>query len=116
MSHKPFETELIADPAEAVARATTIYETNTSALRDAFARYRRGELPDSHVHAYYPFVRVRTDVNANIDSRHSYGFVSGPGIFETTLENEFTLAQSAFAVTGAELKAIQANANRYRFK
>jgi AMP nucleosidase len=85
MSHKPFETELIADPAEAVARATTIYETNTAALRDAFARYRRGELFDAHVHAYYPFVRVRTDVNANIDSRHSYGFVSGPGIFETTL-------------------------------
>jgi AMP nucleosidase len=85
MSHKPFETELIADPAEAVARATTIYEANTAALRDAFARYRRGELFDAHVHAYYPFVRVRTDVNANIDSRHSYGFVSGPGIFETTL-------------------------------
>ncbi|CAM2148097.1 AMP nucleosidase [Pararobbsia alpina] len=85
MSHKPFETELIADPAEAVARATTIYETNTAALRDAFGRYRRGEQFDSRVHAYYPFVRVRSDVNANIDSRHSYGFVSGPGIFETTL-------------------------------
>lgn len=85
MSHKPFETELIADPAEAVARATAIYETNTAALRDAFGRYRRGEQFDSRVHAYYPFVRVRSDVNANIDSRHSYGFVSGPGIFETTL-------------------------------
>ncbi|RKP56769.1 AMP nucleosidase [Pararobbsia silviterrae] len=85
MSHKPFETELIADPAEAVARATTIYETNTAALRDAFARYRRGEQFDGRIHAYYPFVRVRTDLNANIDSRHSYGFVSGPGVFETTL-------------------------------
>ncbi|WP_246257245.1 AMP nucleosidase [Pararobbsia alpina] len=85
MSHKPFETEPIADPAEAVARATTIYEANTAALRDAFARYRRGEQFDAQVHAYYPFVRVRTNVNADIDSRHSYGFVSGPGIFETTL-------------------------------
>ncbi len=78
MSHKPFETELIADPAQAVARATAIYETNTAALRDAFARYRRGEQFDSHVHAYYPFVRVRTDVNANIDSRHSYGSFRAP--------------------------------------
>ena len=35
--------------------------------------------------ACYPFVRVRTELNTQIDSRRSYGFVAGPGIFETTL-------------------------------
>ena len=35
--------------------------------------------------ACYPFVRVRTDTVARADSRLSYGFVAGPGTFETTL-------------------------------
>jgi AMP nucleosidase len=38
-----------------------------------------------HVRACYPFVRVRTDTVARADSRLSYGFVDGPGTFETTL-------------------------------
>src|SRR5690606_31133065 len=35
--------------------------------------------------ACYPLVRVRTDTVARADSRLSYGFVAGPGVFETTL-------------------------------
>jgi len=37
------------------------------------------------VRACYPFVRVHTDTVARADSRLSYGFVSGPGTYETTL-------------------------------
>ena len=35
--------------------------------------------------ACYPFVRVHTDTVARADSRLSYGFVAGPGTYETTL-------------------------------
>jgi AMP nucleosidase len=37
------------------------------------------------VRACYPFVRITTGTFARVDSRLSYGFVSGPGIHETTV-------------------------------
>jgi AMP nucleosidase len=80
-----FPTESFDDATEAVTRLSAIYEANTSFLRDAFARYRRNELFERRVRACYPFVRVRTEVNTHIDSRRSYGFVAGPGVFETTV-------------------------------
>src|SRR5277367_4568868 len=80
-----FPTEDFIDPADAVARLSAIYEANTSFLRDAFARYRRNEPFERRVRACYPFVRVCTEVNTHIDSRRSYGFVAGPGVFETTV-------------------------------
>jgi AMP nucleosidase len=80
-----FPTESFDDPVAAVSRVSAIYEANTAFLRDAFARYRRNEQFTHRVRACYPFVRVRTELNTQIDSRRSYGFVAGPGIFETTL-------------------------------
>jgi AMP nucleosidase len=80
-----FPTEAFDDATDAVTRLSAIYEANTSFLRDAFARYRRNEPFDRRVRACYPFVRVRTEVNTHIDSRRSYGFVAGPGVFETTV-------------------------------
>jgi AMP nucleosidase len=80
-----FPTEAFDDSATAVERLSAIYETNSASLRDAFERYRRGETFDGRVRACYPFVRVRTDVNSHIDSRRSYGFVAGPGVYETTV-------------------------------
>lgn len=77
--------EAFDDPVAAVARLSAIYDTNTGFLRDAFARYRRHEAITEHVRACYPFVRIRTDVNTHVDSRRSYGFVAGPGVFETTV-------------------------------
>ncbi|MEO5735287.1 MAG: AMP nucleosidase, partial [Rubrivivax sp.] len=44
-----------------------------------------GEELTSRVRACYPFVRIRTDTVARADSRLSYGFVAGPGTFETTI-------------------------------
>ncbi|WP_322012645.1 AMP nucleosidase [Paraburkholderia sp. J12] len=80
-----FPTGSFDDAGDAVAQLSTLYDANTSFLRDAFARYRRGEVFDRHVRACYPFVRIRTEVNTHIDSRRSYGFVAGPGVFETTV-------------------------------
>jgi AMP nucleosidase len=62
-----------------------IYRAGIDHLHEALQRYVRGETPEQHVRACYPFVRVRTDTVARADSRLSYGFVAGPGVFETTL-------------------------------
>src|ERR1700684_3367284 len=80
-----FPTEDFVDPANAVARLSAIYEANTAFLRDAFARYRRNEPFFDRVRACYPFVRLQTEVNTRVDSRRSYGFVAGPGVYETTV-------------------------------
>ena len=71
--------------ADALAQVRSIYQGNLDHLRDALGRFVAGEALTSHVRACYPFVRVRTETVARADSRLSYGFVSGPGTFETTL-------------------------------
>ena len=43
--------------------------------------------------ACYPFVRVQTTTVARADSRLSYGFVSGPGVYDTTLTRPDLFAQ-----------------------
>jgi len=73
------------DPAAAVAQVRHIYDTSVGHLRDALQRFVGGEPPAGRVRAHYPFVRVHTDTVARADSRQTYGFVAGPGTYETTL-------------------------------
>jgi AMP nucleosidase len=66
-----------------------IYDSSIAHLREAMARFVAGDDLGGHVRACYPFVRVHTDTvsrNAAPElARLSYGFVAGPGRFETTL-------------------------------
>ncbi|MBX3599632.1 MAG: AMP nucleosidase [Rubrivivax sp.] len=76
------------DADAALAQVQAIYRSSVGHLRDALQRFVAGaEVGPSfpHVRACYPFVRVRTTTVARADSRLSYGFVAGPGSFETTL-------------------------------
>jgi AMP nucleosidase len=77
------------DPAAALAQARLIYDNSISHLRQAMQRYVAGEDLPGHVRGCYPFVRVQTDTvtrqASNQSARLSYGFVAGPGRFETTL-------------------------------
>jgi AMP nucleosidase len=73
------------DPAAALAQVRTIYDGSIQHLRDALQKFVAGDSLGGHVRACYPFVRVQTDTVARADSRLSYGFVAGPGTFETTL-------------------------------
>jgi AMP nucleosidase len=77
------------DPAAALAKVREIYELSIGHLRDAMQRFVVGENLPGHVRACYPFVRVQTDTVARLASSGSahlsYGFVAGPGHFETTL-------------------------------
>ena len=73
------------DPAAALAQVKAIYDGSVSHLRGALQAFVSGGGLTGRVRANYPFVRVRTDTVARADSRLSYGFVSGPGTYETTL-------------------------------
>ena len=77
------------DPAAALAKAREIYDSSLNHLRGAMQRYVAGDTLPGNVRACYPFVRVQTDTVSRrntSDSAHlSYGFVAGPGRFETTL-------------------------------
>jgi AMP nucleosidase len=79
------------DPAAALAQVRLIYDQQIAHLRGAMHRYVAGETLPGHVRACYPFVRVQTETVArailetpDIDQL-SYGFVAGPGRYETTL-------------------------------
>ena len=74
-----------SDPALALAQVQAIYQSSVDHLRLALQRFVAGNTSDQHVRACYPFVRVHTDTVVRADSRLSYGFVAGPGTFETTL-------------------------------
>ncbi|MBK6471657.1 MAG: AMP nucleosidase [Betaproteobacteria bacterium] len=73
------------DAEAALAQVQAIYRSSIEHLRDSLRRFVAGEVAGPHVRACYPFVRVRTSTVARADSRLSYGFVAGPGSFETTI-------------------------------
>ncbi len=97
------------DPAAALAQVRHIYDNSISSLRDSLQRFVNGQELPAHVRACYPFVRVHTSTVARADSRLSYGFVAGPGTYETTLTrpdlfgdyylDQFRLLQRNHAVT-----------------
>jgi AMP nucleosidase len=79
------------DAAAALAQVSLIYEQQISHLRQAMQRFVDGETLPGHVRACYPFVRLHTETVARATRQEldisllSYGFVAGPGRFETTL-------------------------------
>ena len=78
------------DAAAALAQVRAIYDQQIKHLRNAMQRYVAGESLPGHVRACYPFVRIHTDTVARAlavpdTPLLSYGFVAGPGRFETTL-------------------------------
>jgi AMP nucleosidase len=79
------------DAAAALAQVRAIYDQQIAHLRAAMQRYVAGETMPRHVRARYPFVRIHTDTVARAIletpdiSQLSYGFVAGPGRYETTL-------------------------------
>ncbi|RXZ43198.1 AMP nucleosidase [Crenobacter cavernae] len=77
------------DPVAALDQVRHIYESSLAHLREAMQRFVAGENLPGHVRAFYPFVRIQTEtvsrLNPAENARLSYGFVAGPGRFETTL-------------------------------
>ena len=69
----------------ALAQVQAIYAAQIQFLRDAMQRFVAGETPSAPYRACYPFVRMQTRTVARADSKLAYGFVEGPGHYETTL-------------------------------
>jgi AMP nucleosidase len=79
-----------SDPALALAQVQRIYQDSVDFLRQAMREFVAGaDFADARVRACYPFVRLHTHSvsrqGVEPQSRLSYGFVAGPGRFETTL-------------------------------
>src|SRR5215510_10762089 len=85
LTPKPMATLPFMDAAAACARLEQIYARNTAFLRERFEAYVQGKPLKSRVRATYPFVRITTTTHSRVDSRLSYGFVSGPGVHETSI-------------------------------
>ncbi len=76
---------LFHDADAALTQVQRVYESSIAHLRDALQRFVSGEDFAQRVRACYPVVRIRTDTVARADSRLAYGFVAGPGVYETAV-------------------------------
>ncbi|HEX6017320.1 MAG TPA: AMP nucleosidase [Burkholderiaceae bacterium] len=77
--------QTFTDAPSALRHATVLYDAATQRLRDALQGFISGRRFHSRVRECYPYVRVHTETVARADSRLSFGFVEGPGVYETTL-------------------------------
>ena len=90
---KHFPPETFTDAELALARVIAIYDGSVRHLKNELQAFVGAADPlppgteraSGRVRACYPYVRVHTDTVARADSRLSYGFVAGPGTYETTL-------------------------------
>jgi AMP nucleosidase len=85
MAAPKFPTQRFDQAELALAHVTRLYDAQIAHLRDSLQRFVSGETFRHPVRAKYPFVRIHTETVARADSRLSYGFVAGPGTYETTL-------------------------------
>ena len=78
-----------SDADAALAQVMRIYEGSIAHLRQAMQGFLAGSEMDGHVRACYPLVRLQTETVSRTGGPEgaglSYGFVEGPGRFETTL-------------------------------
>ena len=80
-----FEPQTFDDPVAAVDALSALYDRNTKFLIDAFTELGRTGTPTSRYRAYYPQVSIETSSFSHVDSRLSYGYVSAPGVYTTTV-------------------------------
>lgn len=73
------------DATEAVDYLQELYTAATTFLRAQFLSAMSDGAPDARVRAFYPEVRVTTLSYAQIDTRLSFGHVSTPGTYATTI-------------------------------
>ena len=85
MQRSLITTRHFRDPEKALARVKEIYDTNTAYLCDAFTRFSKGEWHGRKASACYPYVAITATKGPVVDNRLSYGYVTRPGRYYTTL-------------------------------
>ncbi len=76
---------LYTDADEAVAQLQALYEQSTAFLKDRFQMVLSGKGGAHRNRAFYPEIRLTTSSFATIDSRLSFGHVTEPGTYSTTV-------------------------------
>ncbi|MGB3556386.1 MAG: AMP nucleosidase [Jannaschia sp.] len=79
------EPRAFGDAAEAVAELRRLYDLATGYLQENFARSVGDGMPVCRYRAFYPEVRITTTSFARTDSRLSFGHVTEPGTYATTI-------------------------------
>ncbi len=79
-------TKTFSDVDKAVKYVKQIYDHNTDCLEKSFELFCKGQLtPKEKIKAHYPYIQVKTQQPPSVDRRLSYGFVTQPGVYRTTL-------------------------------
>ena len=78
-------TRSFTDPGKALHWVREIYQHNTAYLRHTFEQFSQGKWDDERVRANYPYVEITTTRGPSVDNRLSYGFLSRPGTYRTTV-------------------------------
>ena len=73
------------DPKDAVARLITLYDEAVDFLCHQFISAMRDGAPEGRIRAFYPEIRFTTSSYAQVDTRLSFGHVSTPGTYATTV-------------------------------
>ncbi|WP_368185416.1 AMP nucleosidase [Aestuariibius sp. HNIBRBA575] len=79
------EHEAFNDPAKAVARLIELYDAATKFLCEKFSDALSNGNPGVRYRAFYPEIRLTTTSFAHVDNRLSFGHVSQPGAYSTTI-------------------------------
>jgi AMP nucleosidase len=77
--------QTFTDPVQAVDRLQQLYDDATGYLCRAFVRVMAGETAPGRFRAFYPEIRLTTSSFARVDTRLSFGHVSEPGTYATTI-------------------------------
>jgi AMP nucleosidase len=77
--------EAFEDARAAVERLRAIHAASVAFLTERFGHALRWGRPEGRVRAVYPEIRLTTSSFAPSDSRLSFGHVSGPGTYSTTV-------------------------------
>ncbi|MDE1159260.1 MAG: AMP nucleosidase [Neorhizobium sp.] len=85
ISPTPAEPRVFDDAVEAVDALIALYERNTGFLIDAFGALAKGAPVAGKYRAFYPQVAIETTSFGHTDSRLSYGHVTAPGVYTTTI-------------------------------
>ncbi|MEP1536168.1 MAG: AMP nucleosidase [Paracoccaceae bacterium] len=78
--HKNF-----TDAGEAVSYLKRLYQEATKYLCHAFSDALENGAPEGRVRAFYPEIRLTTTSYARVDTRLSFGHVTDPGTYATTI-------------------------------
>lgn len=78
-------SEFFSDAGAAVARLEELYTEATQFLIERFSLVAGGAKPTARYRAFYPEIRIAVRSHASQDSRLSFGHVSKPGVYSTTV-------------------------------